>query len=99
MGTMSHMKAEYDLNRFGANAPTHVPNYKGEPYYRDNGEIWIATSTAAAGWRCNLRYCTGTPEGAVTAPVGTLAVRSDGGASTTLYVKQSGTGNTGWVAK
>ena len=24
---------------------------------------------------------------------------TDGGASTFLYVKQSGTGNTGWVAK
>lgn len=41
----------------------------------------------------------GTPEGNVTAPVGSLVVRADGGASTTLYVKQSGTGNTGWVAK
>ncbi len=43
--------------------------------------------------------CTGTPEGAVTAPVGSLALRTDGGASTTLYVKQSGTGATGWIAK
>lgn len=41
----------------------------------------------------------GSPEGVVTAPVGTLFLRKDGGASTTLYVKQSGTGNTGWVAK
>ena len=41
----------------------------------------------------------GTPEGAVTAPVGTLYLRTDGGAATTLYVKESGTGNTGWVAK
>lgn len=42
---------------------------------------------------------TGTPEGAVTASVGTLFLRTDGGTSTTLYVKESGTGNTGWVAK
>jgi hypothetical protein len=42
---------------------------------------------------------TGTPEGAVTAPVGSLFTRSDGGAGTTLYIKESGTGNTGWVAK
>lgn len=42
---------------------------------------------------------TGTPEGAVTAPVGSVYLRTDGGASTTLYVKQSGAGNTGWVAK
>jgi hypothetical protein len=41
----------------------------------------------------------GTPEGSVTASVGSLYTRTDGGASTTLYVKESGTGNTGWVAK
>lgn len=42
---------------------------------------------------------TGTPEGAVTAPVGSLYLRTDGGALTSLYVKESGTGNTGWVGK
>ena len=41
----------------------------------------------------------GTPEGAVTADIGSLFLREDGGASTTLYVKESGTGNTGWIAK
>lgn len=41
----------------------------------------------------------GTPEGAVTAPIGSLYTRTDGGAGTTLYVKESGAGNTGWVAK
>jgi hypothetical protein len=41
----------------------------------------------------------GTPEGAVTAVVGSLYTRLNGGAVTTLYVKESGTGNTGWVAK
>ena len=47
----------------------------------------------------NLRTGSGTPEGAVAAPVGTLYLRTDGGASTTFYVKESGTGDTGWVAK
>lgn len=42
---------------------------------------------------------TGSPEGIVTAKVGSLYCRTDGGAGTTLYVKESGTGNTGWVAK
>ena len=41
----------------------------------------------------------GSPEGVLTANVGSLYTRTDGGASTTLYVKESGTGNTGWVAK
>jgi hypothetical protein len=47
------------------------------------GPIW--TSAAA------------TPESAVTAPVGSLFARTDGVAGTTLYVKESGTGNTGWA--
>ena len=46
-----------------------------------------------------IRAGTGTPEGAVTATVGSLFMRTDGGASTTLYVKESGSGNTGWIAK
>jgi hypothetical protein len=41
----------------------------------------------------------GTPEGVVTASIGAMYRRLDGGASTTLYIKESGTGNTGWVAK
>ena len=41
----------------------------------------------------------GTPESSVTAPVGSIYFRTDGGASTSFYVKESGAGNTGWVAK
>lgn len=40
----------------------------------------------------------GSPESVVTAPIGSLYVRTDGSTGTTLYVKESGTGNTGWVA-
>lgn len=41
----------------------------------------------------------GSPEGVVTAPIGSVFLRTDGGATTTLYVKTSGAGNTGWTAK
>lgn len=42
----------------------------------------------------------GNPEGVQSAKVGTLYLNLQGGASTTLYVKESGsTGNGGWVAK
>lgn len=42
----------------------------------------------------------GSPEEAVKAKVGVLYLRSDGGAGTTLYVKESGDGtDEGWVAK
>ncbi len=41
----------------------------------------------------------GSPNGVVTAVVGSVYLRTDGGANTSIYVKESGTGNTGWVAK
>lgn len=41
----------------------------------------------------------GAPEGLVTASVGSTYQRRDGGASTTEYVKESGSGNTGWIGK
>lgn len=41
----------------------------------------------------------GSPEGVVIANVGSFYSRTNGGAGTSWYVKESGTGNTGWVAK
>lgn len=40
----------------------------------------------------------GSPVGAVSAPVGTLFLRGNGAASSTLYIKESGTGTSGWRA-
>lgn len=42
---------------------------------------------------------TGSPEGVVAGAVGSLFTRTDGGAGTTLYVKESGALTVGWVAK
>lgn len=44
-------------------------------------------------------YGAGSPEGVVTADRGSTYRRTDGGAGTCFYVKESGTGNTGWVGK
>lgn len=42
----------------------------------------------------------GSPEGSVSGSVGAMYLRTDGGTSTTLYIKESGAGtSTGWVAK
>lgn len=41
----------------------------------------------------------GTPEGAVSAPVGSTYHRTNGGAGTSFYVKETGSGDTGWVGK
>lgn len=42
---------------------------------------------------------TGTPEGVVNGNIGSTFRRRDGAAGTSFYVKEAGTGNTGWVAK
>lgn len=41
----------------------------------------------------------GSPEGVVTARVGSLYLRSDGGAGTSMYVKETGSDENGWVGK
>lgn len=57
------------------------------------------TLQSGAGTVIGWYVGTGTPEGAVTARIGSIFSRLDGGAATSIYVKESGTGNTGWVAK
>ncbi len=42
---------------------------------------------------------TGSPESSIAAGVGSIYLRTDGGAGTSMYVKESGTGGAGWVAK
>ncbi|PUZ25012.1 hypothetical protein DCC81_11910 [Chitinophaga parva] len=41
----------------------------------------------------------GSPQSVVSAPVGSIFLRTDGGSTSTLYIKESGSGNTGWIAK
>jgi len=56
-------------------------------------------TTPAVIWTGTVRDLSGAgdPESVVTAPVGSVYRRTDGGATSTLYVKESGAGNTGWV--
>jgi hypothetical protein len=47
-----------------------------------------------------LKFGAGSPLNVVTADRGTLYMRTDGGANTTLYVKEGNDGTSlGWVAK
>ena len=46
-----------------------------------------------------IKWGTGSPEGEVTAGIGSIYLRTDGGAGTSLYVKESGVGNLGWIGK
>ena len=74
--------------------------FKSRTYHDDS--VYMLTAGDTFNWIDSgviWRTGTGSPEGGITAPVGSMFTRSDGGTSTTLYVKESGTGNTGWVAK
>lgn len=57
-----------------------------------SGDIEIGTS----GQR--IVSGTGDPEGVVTAPIGSIYFRVDGGSNHAVYIKEGGTGNTGWTA-
>lgn len=63
------------------------------------GHPLLKESAFQVGVGAYLSFGTGSPEGVKAAPVGSIYLRTDGGASTVLYVKESGAGNTGWVAK
>lgn len=65
--------------------------------YAENG-FRFGTSDASMNDR-GIFHGTGSPEGVVAARQGSLYVNRSGGAGTTLYVKESGIGNTGWIAK
>lgn len=77
-----------------------ITNYIGATfttYFRANvlfgGQIRGASNIS-------INFGTGSPNGVVSAFMGSIFLRSDGGANTSFYVKESGAGtNTGWVAK
>lgn len=61
------------------------------------GATWATYQEFGSGGP-TLRYGTGSPEGAVTAPVASLFLRTNGSSGAALYVKETGAGNTGWTA-
>jgi hypothetical protein len=82
-------------NFYGTSLPALTTNRFNYPFVV-NGSVQ-ATSFNNSG----LTWTTGSgsPEGVVTAAVGSLYTNGGGSALTTLYVKTSGSGNTGWTAK
>ncbi len=59
---------------------------------------FLFTNVGGDGITRRVYSGSGSPESAVSADIGSIYLRSDGGQGTTLYIKESGTGATGWVA-
>ena len=85
-----------DSNYAGAELSTAGSRYHLKPKAAGTGSIrpvdYFLTDTLA------ISSGSGSPESVLTRPPGSVYLRTDGGASTVLYLKESGTGNTGWVA-
>lgn len=75
------------LDSSGAATAVSPPTFFGEPTM----SVVLGGAALISG--------SGSPEGAVSASTGTLYMRTGGGVGTSLYVKETGTGNTGWAAK
>jgi hypothetical protein len=75
----------------------------GVDYLAESGIITgkpVRTDSVVLDQTCQILTGTGSPEGITPAPVCSIFLRQDGSATTTLYVKTTGTnGNTGWTAK
>lgn len=84
---------------FGTSRSAYIEGsgrFVGEDDVRCAGAVYIQKNTSGGVfWKAGNN----SPEGVVTANVGSLYSALNGAAGTTLYVKESGTGNTGWVAK
>lgn len=70
---------------------------RGVRVYPNDGETSTVIGNKDTGQL--IIFGSGSPEGVQSALIGSIFLRSNGGANTTLYVKESGSGNTGWVAK
>jgi hypothetical protein len=55
--------------------------------------VVISINSPIAGWFAG----SGNPNGVITAPIGSIYVNELGGQGNTFWVKEVGTGNTGWV--
>lgn len=61
--------------------------------------VYVTAVGSAATPASTITWGTGSPAGVVAAAPGSLYLNLSGGAGATLYVKESGTSTSGWVAK
>lgn len=71
----------------------------GRRFWAQLGGVWYGSGKMALATEPQDLFGPGSPEGVVAAPVGSTWKRTDGGAGTSFYVKETGTGNTGWIGK
>ena len=78
---------------------TYWDSIKDEDQHSDTRRRSPALGRVIGGTTARILSGSGSPESLVTAPPGSMYLRTDGGAGTTLYIKETGSGNTGWASK
>lgn len=86
----------YDFELYGDGIALHYDDSNDRYDWKNKSFTAVASFAFNAGPQ--QLAGSGSPEGSVSAPVGSTYQRSDGGSGTSVYFKESGTGNTGWVA-
>lgn len=84
---------------FASSSDLPAASTMGEGVALADNVLYLCNGSTYKRLTGNIYEGEGTPEAAVVAAIGSLYLRTNGGANTTLYVKESGAGNTGWVAK
>jgi hypothetical protein len=82
-------------NFYGTSFPALTNNTFNYPFVVSGSVQATSFNNSGLTWTTG----SGSPEGVVTAAVGSLYSNGGGSTSTTLYVKTNGSGNTGWTAK
>lgn len=88
------------LDGVGGNLFTATLSGDSQPWYRmesSGRRLYLGNGTGTAD--ISITLSSWSPEGVVTANPGSIHFNTVGGAGTSFYVKESGTGNTGWVGK
>lgn len=87
---------------FNGNGPGTLDEFIVQGTYLSNFTVSDTSILAATTYRFSpsgqVMAGSGSPEGVVTATRGAIWQRRDGAATTTVYYKNSGSGNTGWAA-
>lgn len=83
------------------NSGTIYPNLSNNADCGRTGNLWRNVYSAKFMFSPTVGAFSGSgsPIGVVSAGIGSTYHRTDGGAATSFYVKESGIGNSGWVAK
>ncbi len=83
----------------GTHPPMICPQHPSTNEVEQSFPNEILLGNIALASRPKMLTGTGSPEGAETAAPGSIYLNMTGGANVSIYVKESGTSNTGWVAK